>query len=105
MDSLALVAVTDAARDPSPLVDALARHHPELEVRAVWCGDPQLRPCIAVPWVRPAALDGPPWERHLAAAPRGRSMWSAICAAAGELLDDGAPNVVVLEVGAVAIVG
>src|SRR6478752_10469142 len=100
MDSLALVAVTDAARDPGPLIDSLGRHHPELEVRAVWCGDPQLRPCIAVPWVRPTLLDGPLWERHLAAAPRGRSMWSAVCVAAGELFDVGAGSVLVLEAGA-----
>src|SRR4051794_24455426 len=106
MDSrtAALVVVTDADRDPSPLIEALHRHHPQLDVGALWTGDPQLRPTIGVPWVTPRSA-GPEWERHLVAVPRARSTWTAITAAVTQLLDLGAASVVTLEAGAVALVG
>ena len=102
---VALVAVSDAARDPGPLVEALGTHHPGIAVHAVWSGDPQLRPRIGVPWLEAAEIAGPEWERYLLAADRQRSMWRAVAATVPALLDGGAAAVLVLEAGAVAVVG
>src|SRR4051812_23917677 len=103
--AVALLALTDPAHDPGPLVDALATHCPGRVVRTVWAGDPQLRPCSMVEWVRPASLAGATWERQLVAGPPERAVWIALAAAATELLRDGANSVLALHVGAVAIVG
>src|SRR4051812_4816142 len=107
MDSraAALVVVTDADRHPGPLIEALRHHHPQLDVGALWSGDPQLRPRLTVPWVTPPWLASADWERHLVSMPRTRSTWTAITMAVSQLLDLGAGSVLVLEAGAVALVG
>src|SRR6478609_6075817 len=101
---VALVAVTDAERPPAPLIEALAEHHPALVVRAVWTGDPQLRPRDAAPWIAAPADHGPAWERHLLTADRQRSTWTGTADVARRVLDAGARSVLALEAGSVAVV-
>lgn len=50
-----VVTVPPGSRRPEPVLDAVLAHHPGWNARAIWAGDPQLRPRLAGGhrWVRP----------------------------------------------------
>jgi hypothetical protein len=101
--SAAVLVVPHGTHRPEALAAALAAVHPTWEVGAVWCGDPQLRPC----------LDGVAWfetsGRHAvaeAAIISGEPLvgeWRRAIATAADRLADGVDHVVLLWVGATAV--
>ncbi|CAB4888006.1 unannotated protein [freshwater metagenome] len=97
--------------DLAPLVAAIAHHHPEWTLTAVWCGDPQRRP-VLVPSLRTTWSDiglgepsGAGWNRLVVALPQRIYEWCRTAAAVQQLLDTGVEQVVVLRVGSVAVLG
>jgi len=97
------IVVPNGTHRPEPLAAAIARHHPTWRATAVWSGDPQLRPGpeTEVTW----SPDDAPDERALAGAPPAAAEWGAASRATRRLLAAGAPEVVLLWAGSVAVLG
>lgn len=95
----------------APVAAAIAHHHPEWNVTAVWCGDPQLRPVLPERLVSTwcdldlAESTGAGWNRLLVTLAPRLYEWCRTAAAVHRLLDSGAQRVVVLRVGSVAVLG
>lgn len=88
-----------------PLAAAIARHHPDWHVGAVWADDPVLRPVLpSVPWWYGGGLTADE-ERALVVLQPQESGWSIALGAARRLLRDGYEHVVLLQAGLVAVVG
>ena len=93
-----VVAVPPGSRRPEPLIDALARLHPQWRCRTVWAGDPQLRPRLrrGIDWLDVDVDEGDllrveadalPWLVALSAIERAeRATVVIVCGAA--LLDE-----------------
>jgi glycosyltransferase involved in cell wall biosynthesis len=97
----ALLVVPNGTHRPEPLAAAVRTHHASWEVVAVWCGDPQLRPRLdGVSWVA-ASCD----EVSLVAGDVAIGEWKCAVTAARHLLAGNADRVVVLWVGACAVLG
>jgi len=99
----AVLVVPHGTHRPEPLAAALRAVHPGWDVGALWCGDPQLRP----------PLDGLDWfdrgrhgtdaELAILAGPARTGEWRRAADVARSLLADGVDQVVVLWVGATAV--
>jgi glycosyltransferase involved in cell wall biosynthesis len=95
----AVLVVPHGTHRPEVLAAAIAAHHPTWEVGAVWCGDPQLRPqSDGVAW-----LDGGADEVELIAGDPLVGEWLRAVAVTTRLLQQGFDSVVVLWVGATAV--
>jgi glycosyltransferase involved in cell wall biosynthesis len=101
----AVLVVPHGTHRPEALARALASLHPTWEICAVWSGDPQLRPQLnAVVWFDRAPLDAADEVALLA----GEELVGEWCRATGvtaRLLADGFDQVVLLWVGATAVLG
>jgi glycosyltransferase involved in cell wall biosynthesis len=100
--------VPNGSHRPDQLAAALHQHHPAWSVVALWCGDPQLHPqrSAGLPWIDiDRVVDGRHVEHMLLAADEHRAEWWLATAAAATLLDRGAGRVVLLWVGAAAVLG
>ncbi|MDO8392687.1 MAG: glycosyltransferase [Actinomycetota bacterium] len=87
------------------LAAALAHHHPQWRVGAVWVGDPVLRPVLpTVPWWYGGRLSADQ-ERSLVMFTAAQAGWLVVLATTQRLLREGYDHVVVLQAGAVAVVG
>jgi hypothetical protein len=95
----ALLVVPHGTHRAEPLAAAIAAWHPAWQVAAVWCGDPYLRPPLGgVGWVD-VAVD----EVALVAGDAATGEWRHALSATTALLAGGTDRVVVLWVGAVAV--
>jgi glycosyltransferase involved in cell wall biosynthesis len=94
--------VPNGTHRPEALAAALAAQHPDWPVVAVWCGDPQLRPGGRI-WFEPPAPTDRSWEHVLVASASHAAEWRRAVAASAALLADGAPSVVLLWVGSIAV--
>src|SRR4051794_37783042 len=100
----AVLVVPNGTHRPRPLADAIAALHPDWQVGAVWGGDPQLRPVAdGVEWFDDAQLTAED-EVSLVAGERSAGEWRRAIAVVERLLFDGVHQVVVLWVGAVAVI-
>ena len=99
----AVLVVPHGTHRPEPLAAAVRAIHPSWEVGAVWCGDPHFRP----------ALDGVAWlDNDMTAAGEVAIVaggplvgeWRRSIDVASDLFADGVDRVVLLWVGAVAVV-
>ena len=96
----AVLVVPHGTHRPDALAEALAGFHPTWEICALWCGDPHLRPCSeGVPWFAAAAVD----ESAIIAGVPLVGEWRRAIAAVADLLADGVDQVVLLWVGAAAV--
>ena len=108
-----VVAVPPGTRRPEALLDAVSEQHPDWDVRAVWAGDPQLRPTLTGPhrWLRSSVPeidllrvepDGLPWLVALGiVADRGPERPTVVIVAGAAVLGDlsalvGAPGELVV---------
>lgn len=105
-----LLVVPNGTHRPEPLATAIHERHPDWRLRAVWAGDPHLRPVLdadAVPelsWCDDdAALRAR--ELELAVSNDDAARWLVAVRAARCALADGAPWTIVLAVGEVAVTG
>ena len=98
----ALLVVPQGTHRPEPLAAALRAVHPSWEIGAVWCGDPHFRP----------RLQGLAWfdndtsaaaEVAVVAGDVAIGEWRRALDVTAALLADGAERVVLLWVGAVAV--
>jgi len=98
----AVLVVPHGTHRPEALAAALAAVHPTWEVGAAWCGDPQLRPCLdGLAWFEPGGT-------HLAESViiSGEPLvgeWRRAIAITANRLADGVDHVVLLWVGATAV--
>lgn len=95
--------------DVAALAAAVHERHPDWQLGAVWCGDPQLRPRAAasVPWID-LRLDEPigaGWGRLIVAMSERAYEWSRTAAALDRWFgaDDAPSAVAVVRVGSVAV--
>ena len=100
---VAVLVVPHGTHRPDALAAAIATHHPAWEVGAVWCGDPHLRPQLnGLAW-----LDEGPYEAAdevaLVAGDPLVGEWLRAVAVTSGLLAAGAEHVVLLWVGAIAV--
>ncbi len=106
--------VPNGTYQPAPLAAAIRRHHPDWDVCAIWCGDPQLRPHLdsrdVVSWRddgHPGPVSGPGplsgWEQVLVRDDVRVAEWRRALAVADEMLLGDVGHVIVLWVGAVAV--
>ena len=107
---LVVIVVPNGMLRPEPLAAAVQRFHPDWDVRAVWAGDPHLRPVLAggVEWVDagPATDDlHPAWQRTLVSHDGLHAEWVRLLTVAARLLEVSARPVVALWAGAVAVLG
>lgn len=101
--------------DLEPITTSLRTHQPDLEIVAVWCGDPHRRPPIGnhdLRWCDSGLpeVTGVGWNRLIVALPQRAYEWARTAAAVERLLDLGrtspaVTDVVVLRVGSVAVLG
>jgi hypothetical protein len=104
---VALMVVPPGTVRPEPLAAAVRELHPTWHVAAVWAGDPQLRPVLGddLAWFD---ADGETFvSRQVQLASRAPldALWLRALAATRRAIDQGAPSVVVLMAGAVAVLG
>ena len=98
----AVLVVPHGTHRPEALAAALATMHPAWEVGAVWCGDPQLRPCLeGVAWLDSGTGTGA--ETATIAGDPLVGEWRRAIAAVADLIADGVDQVVLLWVGATAV--
>ncbi|MEY2581951.1 MAG: hypothetical protein QOE09_1800 [Ilumatobacteraceae bacterium] len=101
----AVLVVPHGTHRPEPLANAVAASHPTWEVGAVWCGDPQMRPPLdAVPWFD-RGLFGRAAEVALVAGEVMVGEWRRAVDVSDHLLARGFDQVVLLWVGATAVLG
>ena len=99
----AVLVVPHGTHRPEALAAALTTLHPTWEVGAVWCGDPQLRPRLdGVAWFDSSGTDAVAETAIIAGEPLVGE-WKRAVAAATDLLADGVDQVVLLWVGAAAV--
>ncbi len=100
--SVVVLVVPNGAGAPIALAAAVRRLHPEVDVVAVWAGDPHLHPPVAadVTWHRPAGV-----ERIVASADAAGAGWWCAARTALDLLEAGHPAVVVFDATAVGVLG
>ncbi len=100
---VAVLVVPQGTHRPEPLARALRTLHPQWEIGAVWCGDPQLRPKLHdVAWLED--------DLDIAAAEVARvsgdvlaGEWTLAIGATAQLLQTGVDRVVLLWIGATAV--
>jgi glycosyltransferase involved in cell wall biosynthesis len=111
--TVALLVVPQGTHRPEPLAAAIAEHHPDWLIVAVWCGDPHLRPVLtsSLRWCdadadaeTAADATADDWELMLVAAAPVEAEWARSLTIADAFLAAGATAVVALRVGAVAVV-
>ena len=101
--------VPNGTHRPGALAAAVAHHHPDVQIGAIWCGDPQLRPADdGVPWCDIDRSGGSStadaeWHHALLTSSPLDLEWRGALRAAALLLHDGAHSVTLLWVGAVAV--
>lgn len=96
--------------DATGLISELRSNQPDLEITAIWAGDPHRRPAMAAPGVDWADLAlaeplGIGWGRLLAALTPEAYEWARTSRAVACLLRRAEQPVVVLRVGSVGVVG
>ena len=96
--------------DASGLAAELFSHRADLDLTAVWGGDPHRRPAVAAPGVRWADLDladplGIGWGRLLTALTPEIYEWARAARTVARLLREHGQPVVVLRVGSVGVAG
>ena len=96
--------------DVAELAAELRSHQPDLDVTAVWAGDPHLRPASAAPGVEWADLDldeplGIGWGRLLAGLSPEAYEWVRASRAAAKLLRRHDQHVILLRLGSVGVIG
>ena len=103
-DRVAVVLVVPhGTHRPEPLAEALRANHPTWEVGAVWCGDPYFRPRLSgVEWLDDNGFDAAA-EIAIVAGDAVVGEWRRAIDATAQLLANGADRVVLLWVGAVAV--
>lgn len=108
--TVACLVVPNGTHRPEPLAAAVRAHHPDWEVVSVWCGDPHLRPVLdGTPWAD-VTIDADDerrhgWERTLAGREAHEAEWLRALDVCDELFEAGSATVVLLWVGAVAVLG
>lgn len=92
---------------PEPLAAAVRAAHPDWQVRPVWAGDPHLRPVLdgAIGWADPEGEQSVLRQGQLVTSSPHVARWQRTVAAVRAARADGAAHVVVLAVGAVAVLG
>ncbi len=101
----AVLVVPQGTHRPEPLANAIVALHPSWEVRAMWCGDPQMRPQLdGVAWFDHGPL-GTADEVALVAGEVLVGEWRRAVDVTNRLLADGFDQVVLLWVGATAVLG
>jgi glycosyltransferase involved in cell wall biosynthesis len=99
--------VPNGTHRPDALADAIAMRHPDVQLSAVWCGDPSLRPPPAgrAPWV-----DGPGdpatesvWHDTLISNTTEVAEWLRALRVVRSLVVGGARSVTLMWVGAIAV--
>ena len=99
----AVLVVPHGTYRPEPLAEALHTHHPTWEVGALWCGDPQLRPQLdRVEWLDNGSTDAAA-EIAIVSGDSLVGEWKRAIDATASLLANGVDRVVLLWVGAVAV--
>ena len=99
----AVLVVPHGTHRPEPLADALRVAHPAWEIGAVWCGDPQMRPVLdGVGWLDGARTDHTA-EVAIVAGEARVGEWRRAVGVTRSLLASGADHVVLLWVGATAV--
>lgn len=104
-EPLVLVVVPNGTCRPEPLATAVRREHPGWDVRALWAGDPHLRPATDgdLTWIEPP-LDVE-WEETLVAFEPLHAEWMRMLAVGCVEVESAARPVVALWAGAVAVLG
>ncbi len=106
--TVALLVVPPGTHRPEPLAAAVRAAHPDWEIAPVWAGDPHLRPVLDDPsFPRVGSSDELSTVRQhaLVSVPAEHAWWLRWIAQAEQYLRDGAGAIVVLRVGAVAVLG
>lgn len=99
----AVLVVPHGTHRPEPLAEAVHTFHPAWEIGAVWCGDPQLRPGLdGLAWLDRTAT-GTAAEVAIIAGDARVGEWRRAVDATSALLADRVDRVVLLWVGAVAV--
>ena len=99
----AVLVVPHGTHRPEPLAEALHTLHPTWEVGALWCGDPQLRPRLdGVDWLDNGKIDTAA-EIAIVSGDALVGEWKRAIDATARLLANGVDRVVLLWVGAVAV--
>jgi glycosyltransferase involved in cell wall biosynthesis len=99
----AVLVVPHGTHRPEPLARALLATHPTWEIGAVWCGDPHLRPQLeGLRWLDNHELDAAA-ERAIIAGEAAVGEWRRAVDVVAARLEDGVESVVLLWVGAVAV--
>src|ERR1043165_9690200 len=101
----AVLVVPQGTHRPEPLAKAVRAVHPAWELGAVWCGDPQLRPVLdGLDWLDPDPdPTGAAAELAIVAGPARVGEWRRTVRVTRALLAEGVDQVVLLWVGAVAV--
>ena len=99
----AVLVVPHGTHRPEALAAAVAAVHPTWEVGATWCGDPHLRPCPdGVAWFDTGGGQALAESAIISGEP-SIGEWRRATATAAERLADGVDRVVLLWVGATAV--
>ena len=100
---VALLVVPQGTHRPEPLAQALRVLHPQWETGAVWCGDPHLRPQLHdVAWLD-SGIDAAAAEVAIVGGDVSTGEWRLAVGATSKLLRSGVDRVVLLWVGATAV--
>lgn len=99
--TVAVLVVPNGTHSPEALAGALGVLHPDWGVGAVWCGDPQLRPRLdSVDWLDRRGVDD---DIALLRGDPSIGEWKRAVAVSRRMLGEGAERIVLLWVGAVAV--
>lgn len=107
-NTVALLVVPPGTHRPEPLAVALRELHPDWVILPVWAGDPHLRPVLEAPlgrWFDEPGEGGATRERQLVARSEEDALWLRAVSATSAALASGAERVLLLIVGAVAVLG
>ena len=100
---VAVLVVPHGTHRPEALAAAVSTAHPAWQIGAVWCGDPQLRPRLnGVAWLDGGGTDAAAEAAIIGGEPLVGE-WKQAIAVAADLIADGVNQVVLLWVGATAV--
>ncbi|MGD9996128.1 MAG: glycosyltransferase [Ilumatobacteraceae bacterium] len=95
--------VPNGTHRPDALARAVEATSGPVDIVAVWCGDPQLRPRTSVPWSSQPTERDADWHRVLVSRPPVVAEWLGALAAVRHLVAAGAGTVTLMWVGEVGV--
>ena len=104
---LVLVVVPNGSIRPEPLITALRVIHPTWDSRAVWAGDPHLRPMLDDEscWLDLDDVGDLEWQRTLVSFEPEHAEWLRLLSACRSVLAESGRPIVALWAGAIAVLG